>query len=301
MSEVDLILDNLRKTHLIVNSEAGHGKTTFVRNLVKTLKEREPKTIVKVFDISLAWFNRSPLPKRQKITQEMIYELVQNKSFRFGNVNNCVYELGELSDELRQFFIAVIIEQDYRSRYQVAEQYGEETVKKLPRIVYVFEESDIYFGSRFLNSKQDSAKILSEFVKVGRNFGLRGICIVTAAVGELATKLRRRSKHLVGKIISDADLRAYNRMKKGLGNRAMEIEPYHWVYYNGEVTEPFTVPDLVASAPENYVWVQPRVKVEEKSGAFGWVKWLFVLLLVFLAGYCLNAMTQLGSRSAYAF
>lgn len=289
MDEIDTLLEDLKRTHIIVNAEAGHGKSSSVQTIVKRLREREPKTIIKVFDLSMMWYNRAPIPHRQKITPEMIYRLVKGNGFQFGNINNCVYELGELSDEMRQFFIAVIIEQDYLSRYHTAEHYGLDTVKNLPRIVYVFEESDIYFQSRFLNSKQDSARVLSQFVKVGRNFGLRGICIVTAAVGELGTKLRRRSKHLIGKIISDSDLRAYNRLKKGLGNRVTELPRFKWIYYNGAVSKVFNIPDVVESMPKNYVWRTPTLQVEKsETGISKWVWFILIVLGVFLLGYYLG-------------
>lgn len=289
MNEIDKIIDGLRRTHLIVNSEAGHGKTTFIMNLIRELKEKEPKTIIKVFDIAHVWFDKAPLPYRQKITHQTLIDFFSGKT-SFANVNDCVYEMGSLGEDERRFFVSTIIKQDYESRYAQAEMFGLESVKKLPRVIFIFEEADTYFDSTSLNSKKkytlllknrdgnysidvvNPSERLRDFIKVGRNFGLRGLCIVTACVGELGTKLRRRSKHLIGKIISDSDYREYNRMKKwkvekrrfGLGDLARENPAYHWVYYNGEyMSQPFMIEDLVKDAPQDY-------KVAELTKPYPW-------------------------------
>lgn len=252
---IDEILNDLKRTHIIVNAEAGHGKTCAVKTLVQTIKERDPKTIIKVFDIIAVWWNNAPLPWRQKITVDNLQRV------NFVNRNDCVYEIGDLPDEFRKLFIALIIGQDFDSRKKTMEKYGEDAVKNLPKIIYVFEEADIFFLSRFLNSSDPIAQKLVEFVKTGRNLGLRGLCIVTASVGELATKLRRRSKHLIGRVISDADVRAYNGMKKwkiekgkiGLGDMVRETPRFYWTYYNGQVSEPFAIGDKVRTVPKDYV------------------------------------------------
>lgn len=285
---IDKVLDDLKRTHLIVNAEAGHGKSTSVKTIIKRLKEQEPKVIVKIFDVSLAWWHKAPVGHRQKITVQIMIELLKNNRVLFENVGDCIYELGELDDDLRRFFIATIINQDYTSRRAVKEKYGDDAIKHLPRVIYVFEESDLYFQSRYLNSKESSARVLSEFVKTGRNFGLRGVCIVTAATGELGTKLRRRSKHLIGKIISDSDYRVYNRMKKwktengrvGLGDLALRTERFNWLYYNGKVTEPFRIRDEVENVPEDLEPIQTRVtELEKMSVGLSWQSWFIIILL----------------------
>jgi len=228
-----------------MNAETGHGKSSSAKTIIKRLKELEPKTIVKVFDVSQAWYHVSPLPYRQWIDVQTLIDFMNGKT-TFINLNDCSYEMGDLTEELRRFFVAIIIKQDYESRRAMARQYGLKAVEKLPRIVYVFEESDTYFDSSSLNKKDEASEKLRDFIKVGRNFGLRGFCICTAEVGELGTKLRRRSKHLIGKIISDGDQRFFNKKVKKMGDMALSIPRFNWVYYNGEgVTEVFRIPDLV--------------------------------------------------------
>jgi len=327
LNEVNRIIDGLRRTHLIVNSEAGHGKTTLVKNLIRELKEAEPKTIVKVFDVSQRWSETSPLPHRQKIDPQTLIDLFNGK-VSFTNLNDCVYEMGSLDEDSRRFFVSTIIKQDYESRYNLAEEYGIMSVEKLPRIVFVFEEADTYFDSTGLNTKRgytlllvgtsgkysinidNPAGRLRDFIKVGRNFGLRGICIVTACVGELGTKLRRRSKHLIGKIISDSDYREYNRMKKwkvdgkkvGLGDVVKENQEFFWVYYDGEVSKSFMIEDLVKDAPQDYEmekvypWEdlptgevaraetrRPTVEQPENIPTWKWILFLAFLVLVWFA------------------
>lgn len=326
MNEIDVIVCDLRKTHLIVNSEAGHGKTTLVKNVIRELKEVEPKTIVKVFDVSERWSDTSPLPHRQMIGPQTLIDLFNGKP-SFLNLPDCVYEMGSLDEDSRRYFVSKIIEQDYESRYAQAEKYGISSVDNLPRVIYVFEEADTYFDSTGLNTKRgytlllvghsgkyeikvdNPAGRLRDFIKVGRNFGLRGVCIVTACVGELGTKLRRRSKHLIGKIISDSDYREYNRMKKwkkdgkrfGLGDLARENPDYYWVYYNGKyLSEPFMIEDLVTEKPENYKiekeypWEDlptgevaraesRRPTIDEPKDDYSVVKWILFLALLALA------------------
>jgi len=328
LEETDKIIDGLRRTHLIVNSEAGHGKTTLVKNLIRELKEDEPKTIIKIFDISQAWSETAPVPHRQKINHQTLIDLFNDK-ISFENLNDCVYEMGSLDEDSRRYFVSTIIKQDYNSRYDMAEKYGISSVGNLPRIVYVFEEADTYFDSTGLNTKRNYTLILigktgkysinvdnpagklRDFIKVGRNFGLRGICIVTACVGELGTKLRRRSKHLIGKIISDSDYREYNRMKRwkrdkrvfGLGDLARENPAYHWIYYNGEyMSQPFMIEDLVRNEPQNYEIIKeypwenlpvgevaraetrrPTVEKQEDIPTWKWILFLALLALVWFA------------------
>jgi len=188
-----------------------------------------------------------------------------NGKTSFANINDCVYEMGLLTEELRRFFVAMIIKQDYDSRYAMAERYGTDAVNKLPRIVYFFEESDCYFDSASLNKRDEASEKLRDFIKVGRNFGLRGFCICTAEVGELGTKLRRRSKHLIGKIISDSDQRFFNKKVKKMGDLALTIPRFHWIYYNGEYVspEPFNIPDLVTETPQDY-------KIAEITKSYPW-------------------------------
>jgi len=187
--------------------------------------------------------------------------------------------MGELNDELRRWFVALVVKQDYDSRKQMGYEYGLDAVKKLPRVVYIFEESDVYFSSTALNKKDPAADTLRDFIKVGRNFGLRGICIVTAAVGELGTKFRRRSKHLIGHIISPADRKAYNSFVKGLGDRVAELPRFKWLYYNGKVSKVFGIPDVVESVPKDYYVGTPMV-IQKKEGI---PKWMWVALVVFIA------------------
>ena len=169
-------------------------------------------------------------------------------------------------------------------------KYELDSVHNLPRVIFIFEEADTYFDSASLNKKDPASFVLRDFIKVGRNFGLRGICIVTACAGELGTKLRRRATHLIGKILSDEDLRYYNRRSKGLGNLATETKPYHWIYYNGSVHDPFSFDYHVFPAPQDYVVTGerefsygPEGEVKEASG-MDWRTGLIVILL-FLLGW----------------
>jgi len=203
--------------------------------------------------------------------------------------------MGDLTEETRRLFVSLIVKQDYAVRRKIREMYGEEGLKKMPFILYILEESDTYFDSASLNKKDDASAILRDFIKVGRNFGLCALCIVTASTGELGTKLRRRSNDLIGRIVSDEDLRGYNRKRKGLGNAALEIQRFNWLYYNGKKLlgplsiEPvyFGVPDVKPVEPKAVV--ELKIKLEDKpksvphsegGGFMQIVFWLMVVALV---------------------
>jgi len=244
----DTVEADIHQTHIIVNAKAGHGKSHAVKSIIAELKRRDPNLIVKVFDVSFAWFDSAPLPYHQRITTE-------NWVNAF-NQDNCVYEMGDLTEDTRRLFVSFIVKQDYTVRRKIRELYGEEGLKRMPFIVYVFEESDTYFDSTSLNKKDDASATLRDFIKVGRNFKLRAFCVATTCVGELGTKLRRRSEHLIGRVISDGDQRMYNRKHKGegLGDRAVRLERFQWMYCNGEkVIDLVTFPYRLFDPPKEYV------------------------------------------------
>ena len=294
---IEQIVEDIKQAHVILNAKNGHGKSSSLMTIIKRIKEDDPRTIIKVFDVSYVWFHRAPLKWRQIITIQDMENFVNNRG-SFYNVDDCVYEMGDLTNELRRFFVAIIIKQDYEVRREIVKQRGLGAIKEIPRIIYVFEEADTYFSSRSLNKNDDAAHYLGDFIKVGRNFGLRAFCITTAEVGELGTKLRRRAEHLIGRIISDGDRGFFNRKSKGLGIRALGLPRFHWIYFNGEESEVFRIYDEVTTVPEDYVpkvnakptVTKPETKVKEinvkvatiqpKSG----VNWLAIagVIAVFL-------------------
>lgn len=258
---IDQIVEDIKQAHVILNAKNGHGKSSSLMTIIKHVKEDDPRTIIKVFDVSYVWFHRSPLKWRQIITIQDMTDFV-NGLRSFYNVEDCVYEMGDLTDELRRFFVALLIKQDYEVRRKIVEQRGLGAIKEIPRIIYVFEESDTYFSSASLNKRDEAGHYLSDFIKVGRNFGLRAFCVTTAEVGELGTKLRRRAEHLIGRIISDSDRGFFNRKSKGLGIKALGLPRFHWIYFNGSASEMFRIRDEATNIPENYT-----PKVAEKPTA----------------------------------
>ena len=47
-------------------------------------------------------------------------------------------------------------------------------------------------------------------------------------------------------------MRSLNRKSKGLGNKALKMPRFHWVYFNGEESEPFRIRDEVVNVPRDY-------------------------------------------------
>jgi len=266
---IDQIIEDISKTHITLNAEAGHGKSTALKTIIAELKKKYPRTIIKVFDVSQSWYHCAPLEWRQRISFPMMRDLAERGQIGFRNLDDCVYEMGDLTEELRRFLVAIIIKQDFDVRREIGYRFGSDAVADLPRIVYIFEEADTYFDSASLNKKDEASATLRDFIKIGRNFGLRAFCVATATVGELGTKFRRRTKHLIGKIISDSDYREYNRMHKGLGKLALELPRFHWIYFNGEVSEMFTIGDKVRNVPKDFKVEKgspEQVEVKESQG-----------------------------------
>ena len=261
---IDQIIEDVQKSHIILNAKSGHGKSCALKTIIAELKKKYPRTIIKVFDVSQSWYHIAPLEWRQRISIETMRRITEQGKIDFRNLDDCVYEMGDLTEELRRFFVAIIIKQDYEVRREMGYRFGKESVENLPKTIYFFEDYDTYFDSTSLNKKYEASALLRDFIKVGRNFGLRAFCVVTATVGELGTKLRRRSTHLIGRIISDQDLRFYNRKEKGLGSRALEVPRFKWIYYNGHASVTFPIGDKVRSVPKDYVREQ-RTNIKESE------------------------------------
>lgn len=247
LGEFDAIIKDVFDAPIILLSKRGHGKSSSLSTIIMKLKKKHPKTIIKVFDLSLFWFNKSPLKHRQRVTVEAI------KRNGVANIGDCVYEVGSLSEEMRRRFVAWIINKDYRFRYNMGLKLGIESVRRLNRIIYIIEEANCVFGSFSLRKNDEFSAALKDFISVGRNYGLSAFMVCTAEVGELSPSLRRRSTRLIGRITSDSDLRALNRRAKNLGNIAIKIPKYHFVYHNGEISPIFRVRDEVETRPTDFI------------------------------------------------
>lgn len=279
---IDDIIEDVQRRPIILLSDRGHGKSTSLMTIVQRLKERHPKIIVKVFDISQAWYHRAPLEHRQRITPDNLFKV------NFKNLGDCVYEIGSLPKDFRRVFAGLIVNQDYQVRYQMGIRYGIEAVKKLPLIVYIFEEANCYFDSYSLRKNDDYSPVLNDFISVGRNYGLCGFLVVTAEMGELSPSLRRRSTRIIGQVSNDYDMRNLNRKSKGLGNYALKMPQYHWIYFNGERSPLFRIRDEVSNVPTDVLIVQKTTPIEVKTDRTELNPWLLAFF-AFLAGVLLAA------------
>jgi len=283
---IEQIIDNVLSKPVILLSARGHGKSTSLMTVIKRLKEKHPNIIIKVFDVSQVWYHRAPLKHRQRI--------INDRSALWENISDCIYEIGSLSDEDRRLLVGIVVMQDYFLRYDLKLKKGEEYIKTLPPIIYVFEEANTYFDSYSLRKKEKYTPAFRDFVSVGRNYGLSAFLVVTAEIGELSPGLRRRSTRLIGQIVNDYDLRMLNRKVKqlgsafkeraiklildkskkeeqltfeeldkeirGLGDLCSRLPRFHWIYYSSPISEIFRIRDEVTNIPKDYVI---NIKVEE--------------------------------------
>jgi len=316
---IEQIIDNVLSKPVILLSARGHGKSTSLMTVIKRLKEKHPKIVVKVFDVSQVWYHRAPLKYRQRI--------INDKSAFWENIDDCIYEIGSLSDEDRRLLVGLVVMQDYFSRYDLKLKKGEEYIKTLPQIIYVFEEANTYFDSYSLRKKEKYTPAFRDFVSVGRNYGLSAFLVVTAEIGELSPGLRRRSTRLIGQIVNDYDLRMLNRKVKqlgssfkeraiklildkskneelafeeldkeirGLGDLCSRLPRFHWIYYSGPISEIFRIRDEVTNIPQDYevkvevAEPQKRQRSSKEQIAIGFIIGFvitFILIWLGLSGY----------------
>lgn len=235
------VLRDVKQSHLLFLSTAGHGKSSSLKTIVDYCKKHDDSLTFKAFDNSLAWFHSAPLTYRQEVTVQNIRKgLIQN-------ICNCVYEVGQLTEEQQRAFIATIIQQDYNYRYQLAKQ-SPEALDREPTIIYIIEESNIAFGSYSLRKNDIFTPTLKAFISVGRNLKLRGIFVATAATGELSTNIRRRANKIYGKVTSEGDLAEIRRHSKEHEKRIRTQKRFYFTYNDTTVK----IPDVVKQVPTDY-------------------------------------------------
>lgn len=222
---------------------------------------------------SQAWFHCAPTKYRQYVTRKKI------ENGQIENICDCVYEIGSLGDEEKRAFVGTVIGLDYQRRYK-AKMDNDGKLDDFLSLVYVFEESNIYFGSYSFRKNDQYSPIFQQYVSVGRNYKMRGFLVATAEMGEMAPSLRDRSRKIYGRITSERDLAVIRRKNDDLAKYLMEIPKYTFVYLSDKPYGPVKVPDAVKSTPEDYV-----VKVVEKERinlGGGW--WIQFLLALFMLG-----------------
>ena len=248
-------------------SEAGWGKTSSLRTIIAKIKETHPEIIYKIFDVSQAWFHCAPVKYRQLITQE------KWNSGQIANVDDCVYEMGSLSDELKRAFVGEILMRDWEKRY-TAKLEG--TLDELPLIAYIFEESNIFFGSYSFRKNDQYSAVFQNFVSVGRNYRQRGFLVCTAEQGEMAPSLRRRTRKIYGSVISEADLHSAKRTGNTVDLKSL---PKYSFVYNNMVQR---IPDIVTNIPIDYVVNTPVVNQPKSSSGGWWFQFLGTIAIFLL-------------------
>lgn len=263
------------KTSLIqFIGEAGIGKTSSLRTIIDYIKTRHPEIQFVIFDCSMAWFHNAPVKYRQLVTRERIQQ------GKITNEYDCVYEMGMLSEEEKRFFVGTVLQQHFNQRYEAKIKDG--TLNNFPHVCFIYEESNIYFGSYSFRRNDQFSQIFQMFVSVGRNYKMRGFLIATAEQGEISPSLRRRTRKIYGATISQGDIMTAKKI--GITIDISTLPKYTFHYYGHTVK----VPDLVSHEPEDFQRNQP---VSQKQGNSG-LEWLagflapiviFLLLLAYFA------------------
>jgi len=245
-----------------------------LRTIIEYCRRIHPDIIFKIFDVAQAWYHCAPVKYRQYVTLDKITK------GQVANVDDCVYELGALNDDTRRAFVGTILQLDYNARYK-AKMENDGNLKDYPNMVYVFEESNIFFGSFSFRKNDAYSQIFQEFVSVGRNYKMRGFLVCTAEIGEMAPSLRRRSRKIYGRLESDGDLAVVRRKNKDLAAYLTQIPRFHFVYLSDRAYGPVRVPDLVKTVPEDYVVVVPP-QPQKRSWWTEFIIGAFIMLMFIL-------------------
>lgn len=273
----ELLAEEVCVSLIQVVSVRGHGKSSSLRTIISEIQVERPDIVFKIFDVSQSHFHTSPLQHRQLVTPQTL------KNKKVANLENCVYEMGQLSEPMRRAFVASIIDQDYRQRYN-AKLNG--TLDKYPFMVMIFEEANVYFGSYSFRKNDEYSRVLQDFASVGRNYRMSGFLVATAEFGEIAPSLRRRVSRLYGRVESPSDIQALRRKDKKAAETIKKIPRYHFLYFNGQSHGPFRVRDTVRSTPQDYYALPPPPAYDRPLGLSWWqqffIGFAFTIVVMFV-------------------
>ena len=281
------IAKDIQQTLIMFVCERGHGKSTSLKTIVQYCKDNHVELFFKIFDVSQSWYHKAPVRYRQRVTMEDLYNLyLGNRKAKLSNICDCVYEIGALNKEGRRLFVSHIIKQDWEERYNLKlDNHG--LLDKLPFIVYVFEEANVYFGSYSLRKNDEVSPILNDFISVGRNYKLSAFLVTTVEMGEMSPSLRDRSRKIYGRIISDRDFNAVKRKDKELAESLKTLPKYHFVYMGDNTIGPIRIPDTVNHTPiDPFSLLEEETQLIVESKPSPWVTlfvWGVVGLLVLVA------------------
>ena len=266
----EAITDDIIQVLIQLVSERGHGKSTSLRTIVDYCKKKHPELVFQIFDLSQSWWHCAPVEHRQHVTVENL------NANRIQNIADCVYEIGSLSQEDRRAFVGTVVKQHWDQRYRLKMENPDE-LKKLPWVIFVFEESNIYFGSYSLRTNDEFTPIFQDFVSVGRNYKLGAFLVCTAEVGEMSPSLRRRSRKIYGRVESESDLSKIRRRDKNrevkVSDLVMTMPRFHFIYDGDRVYGPTKIPDIVTKTPTDYVDT-PLVQPQTQTPTFDASWWL---------------------------
>ncbi|MBU2395741.1 MAG: hypothetical protein KKH70_20595 [Gammaproteobacteria bacterium] len=190
-----------------------------------------------------------------------------------------------MSEKQFRRFISAIIKHDYDTRYE-RKLVNPRYIESVPRILYVIEEANTVIRSNSLNRKGWEAETLNNFISRGRNLGLDVVFIATRVGGEISTGFRNRCNWILGRV-SGKEEKTY--VGKATDDDTLEIAKklpkYKFVYYDGDTSEPFYLPETIYHTPATVEpppepIIEEAVIIEDKRHSQVWPTILFILLCV---------------------
>lgn len=266
----DRICSDLRTSLLHLVSEAGHGKSNFIKSIVFYAKSHPKYSDLQfvVVDPSISWWDNSPLEHRQRVNRQTIRQGV------ISNEYDTCYFVGELNEAERRAFVGELLGQHQRQRTRAA---LDGTLDQFPTLVLILEEADTYLSSYSLRAKDQYASILQDFVSISRNLLIRGIFISTGSVGSLAPGARRRARKIYGCVINEGDLNEARRIGNTIDLRT--ILRFSFSYNNRIIESPLVQQHTPTDYTRN---PQPETQTENQFNAQWWTAFFTPIAIVIL-------------------
>ena len=276
---MNAVSKDVQQTLILFLSERGHGKSTSLKSIIQHILKTQPETVIKVFDTSTSWYRVAPLPWRQRVTLD---KLTKGK---IVNLDNSVYELGDLPLEYRRMFVASIIQSDFtKARENTIED------DSTPKTIYVIEESNTIFNSYSFRKNDEYSTVLSDFVSVGRNFGMSAFLVATAATGELSPSLRRRSRRIYGRVTAPGDLQQARRRSPQLAEQ-IKNQPRFVFSYEGDTIYTAKLPDTCKNTPTEHI-PEPQATTTQTESNFNDQWWITfgstLMIFILFWGWLMN-------------
>jgi len=256
--------EGLRSGTMIIGGK-GTGKTNLCKLIAKEYIAKS--NIVKVFDVSSAWLENTPIPNYVEVVPSTILDISLYKS--------CVFDLSKLYVKQIKSFVAQVIAQEFQLQVK--------TPKALRKwIIYCFEDSVISLPRNRLSSIE--AEELMRLITVGRNYDLGYIGIVQRPALSDTTVFELSAQKYIGRLDGENDKRKLRNYIDDDVQHLDSLEIGEFLYDLGDTTKKISVPLFASESKPKRIEtaMQPQQQSKEPNLIMGYccIAALFIALLL---------------------